>query len=183
VAKNQEVATHLMVLGERRLPEALTAVFCSVKCPGKLILDTYDLCQNLRLAGVAVISGFHSPMERECLQILLRSENQVVWCLARGLLKRVPAELRDAVDQGRLLICTPFPASVRRVTAETAMQRNRAVAQLARRVVVSHASPGSKMEKLSRDILSADKPLYTFDHPANKTLLDLGARTVESMRL
>jgi len=183
VAKSPETTTHLTVLGDRRLPDAPTAIFCSVKCPGKLILDTYDLCQSFRVAGVAVISGFHSPMEQECLRILLKSENRVIWCLARGMLTRIPTELRDPVNKGRLLVCTPFPKGVSRVTADTASCRNRFVAALAARVVVSHASPGSKMEKLSRDILAKGKPLYTFDHAANKTLLDLGARTVESMKL
>ena len=65
------------------------ALFCSVKCPGKLIMDTYDLAQHLRDIGVTVISGFHSPMEQECLHILLRSPNPVIWCLARGLLAPV----------------------------------------------------------------------------------------------
>lgn len=39
------------------------ALFCSVKCPGNLILQTYDLAQRLRKSGVTVIGGFHSPME------------------------------------------------------------------------------------------------------------------------
>src|SRR2546425_258524 len=39
------------------------ALFCSVKCPGNLILQTYDLAQKWRDQGVTVISGFHSPME------------------------------------------------------------------------------------------------------------------------
>jgi len=40
------------------------ALVCSVKCPGALILQTYDFAQGLREAGVPVIGGFHSPMER-----------------------------------------------------------------------------------------------------------------------
>ncbi len=44
-----------------------TAFFCSTKCPGDLIVKTYDLAQILRDAGMTVISGFHSPMEREGL--------------------------------------------------------------------------------------------------------------------
>ena len=40
--------------------------------------------RSLRDDGVTVISGFHSPLEQECLRILLRSPHPVVWCLARG---------------------------------------------------------------------------------------------------
>ena len=70
---------NLNALSSRRL----VALFCSVKCPGDLILKTYDLARDLRQAGVAVISGFHSPMERECLDILLRGTQPVIVCRAR----------------------------------------------------------------------------------------------------
>lgn len=41
------------------------ALFCSVQCPGILILKTYDLACELRDAGIGVIGGFHSPMEKD----------------------------------------------------------------------------------------------------------------------
>ena len=157
------------------------ALFCSAKCPGKLILDTYDLAKKFREQGVTVISGFHSPMEEECLRILLRSPHQVVWCLARGMLKRIPTkpvDCRAAVAEGRLLIVSPFKNNVRRVTAETATARNRIVADMVAAVVVAHAAPGSKIEALALELLAAGKPLYTFDHPANSALLQAGAKTI-----
>lgn len=154
------------------------ALLCSVKCPGKLILDTYDLCQRLRNAGAVVISGFHSPMEQECMRILLRSQNPVIWCLARGMLTQIPKEFRKPVDEGRLLIVTPFPDNLRHVTAKTAMVRNRLVADMANAVIVAHAAPGSKMESLCHELLAAGKPLYTFDHPANANLIHAGARSI-----
>ena len=70
------------------------ALFCSVKCPGNLILQTYDLAQKWRDQGVTVISGFHSPMERECLSILLRSPHafrrSIVGRHGRGRTGHVP---------------------------------------------------------------------------------------------
>ena len=157
------------------------ALFCSVRCPGKLILDTYDLARYFRDEGVMVISGFHSPMEQECLRILLRSPHPVIWCLARGLLTRIPSkpvDCRAAVSEGRLLIVSPFNDSIRHVTAKTAMLRNRHVADLASAVVVAHAATGSKMEVLSREFLAAGKPVYTFDHPGNSSLLAAGAMVI-----
>jgi predicted Rossmann fold nucleotide-binding protein DprA/Smf involved in DNA uptake len=157
------------------------ALFCSVKCPGKLILDTYDLAKRFRDEGVTVISGFHSPMEQECLRILLRSPHPVIWCLARGLYRQIPSkpvDCRPAVADGRLVMVTPFPVTVRHITAKTATTRNRLVAEMASAVVVAHAAPGSKMEALCREILAAGKPLYTFDHPANADLRKSGARPI-----
>ena len=53
------------------LDEPLTALFCSNRCPGDLIIRTYDLARAMRDAGVPVIGGFQTPMERECLRLLL----------------------------------------------------------------------------------------------------------------
>ena len=47
------------------------ALLCSKSCPGSLILKTYDIARDLRSKGTAVISGFHSPIEQEVLNILL----------------------------------------------------------------------------------------------------------------
>jgi len=67
-------------------------------------------------------------MEQECLRILLRSPHPVIWCLARGMYRRLPTtpvDCRPAVDDGRLVIVSPFLEQIRHVTAETAMTRNR----------------------------------------------------------
>jgi len=163
------------------LDEPKIALFCSVKCPGKIILDTYDLARRFREEGITIVSGFHSPMEQECLRILLRSPHPIIWCLARGLLRRIPlkpVDCRAAIAENRLLFISQFPDKVRRVTAKSATIRNRLVADMAVAVVVAHAAPGSKMETLCREILSAGKPLYTFDHPANAAIISAGARLI-----
>lgn len=175
-------APRLHVVGDAAiLNRPKIALFCSVKCPGKLILDTYDLAKRFRNEGVLVISPFHSPMEQECLRILLQSSNPVIWCLARGLYRQIPSspvDCRTAVAEGRLIMVTPFPESERHIAAKTAIIRNRLVVDMADTVVVAHAAPGSKMEALCREILASGKPLYTFDHPANAALLSAGAMAI-----
>src|SRR3990172_7873240 len=75
------------------------ALFCSVKCPGNLILQTYDLAQDLRQAGVPVIGGFPSPMERECLTILLLGTQPIIVCPARSVTgMRFRSEYRKPLD-------------------------------------------------------------------------------------
>jgi len=154
------------------------ALFCSTKCPGNLILQTYDFAQKLRAAGVTVIGGFHSPMERECLRILLRSPHPVIVCLARGLPKRVPPEFRKPLEEGRLLLLSPFADTVRRADQESARQRNRFVAALADQIFVGYAAPNSKTEFFCREIIAWRKPLYTLADTVNENLLALGAKPI-----
>jgi len=140
------------------------ALFCSIRCPGNLILKTYDLARELRDTGITAISGFHSPMEKECLDLLLRGNQPVILCPARRLSgARIPKEYADALGKGRLLILSSFGENVTRATAETARVRNEFVAALADRVFVAYASPASKTETFCRRLLAWGKPVLTFD--------------------
>jgi predicted Rossmann fold nucleotide-binding protein DprA/Smf involved in DNA uptake len=158
----------------------LLALFCSARCPGRLILRTYDLAVALRDAGVAVVSGFHTPMEKECLALLLRGTQPVVVCPARSIAgMRIPPAYSGPLAAGRLLLLSPFAESERRITAETAERRNRLVAALARTALVAHAAPGSRTEALCREIASSGARLLTLDDPANAPLAALGAILIQ----
>ena len=168
----------------RLLDEPLTALFCSNRCPGDLILKTYDIARAMRDAGVPVIGGFQTPMEKECLRLLLRGEQPVVVCPARSIDNmRIPRDWRPALDDGRLLVLSPFPATARRPTAELAAQRNDLVADLAQRIFIAHAAPGSKTEAFARKLIESGKPLLTLDSPANTSLMEMGAQEVGSALL
>ena len=56
------------------LQRNLLGLICSIKCPGSIILKTFDTIRALRDAGVTMVGGFLSPMERDCLDILLRGK-------------------------------------------------------------------------------------------------------------
>jgi predicted Rossmann fold nucleotide-binding protein DprA/Smf involved in DNA uptake len=154
------------------------ALFCSIRCPGSLILRTYDLAQLLRQSDLVVVGGFHTPVERECLKVLLRGPEPVIVCPARAIDGMViPAEWRRPLAEGRLLVVSGFAQSDQRVTLDTAQVRNRFVGALADGAFVAHAQPGGRTELLCRQMLAWKKPLYTFDDRVNANLLEMGART------
>jgi predicted Rossmann fold nucleotide-binding protein DprA/Smf involved in DNA uptake len=127
-----------------------TALFCSARAPGDVILRAHDTARQLRDEGVTVVSGFHSPIEKDCLDILLRGEQAIIICLARAMEKiRLPSGWRSALDTGRLLILSPFKKRPTRPTVESARQRNELVAALADDVLIIHATPGGQIDKLS----------------------------------
>ena len=168
----------------RLLQEPLTALFCSNRCAGDLILKSYDLARAMRDAGVPTIGGFQTPMEKECLRLLLRGSQPVVVCPARGIDRmRIPRQWRPALDDGRLLLLSPFPAAARRPTAERAARRNDLVASLASRVFTAHAAPGSKTEAFARRLTASGKPLLTLDSPANANLVAMGAEVFDPARV
>jgi len=174
------VQTHVASRGNAHLlQKKKTAIFCSIRCPGNLILQTYDFMCSLRDKGVVTIGGFHSPMGKECLRLLLRGTQPIIICPARSIEgMRIPAAWKQPLEVGRLLLLSPFEKKHRRMTADLARRRNEFVAVLADKVFVAHASPGGKTEQFCRKIISWGKPLLTFDCPKNTALLALGARPV-----
>ena len=156
-----------------------TAFFCSSKCPGDLIVKTYDIAQILRNAGMTVISGFHSPMERECLTILLRGAQPVIICPARSINNmRINKEYKKPLKDDRLLFLSPFDENQQRISAKRSHYRNLFVAAMSAAVFVIHAGPASKTEAFCKEILSWQKPIYTFESDYNKNLMKMGARPV-----
>lgn len=152
----------------------------SVRCPGNLILQTYDVARTFRDEGRTVIGGFHSPMEKECLFILLKGRQPIVVFLARDLTRfRVPSEWRRALLDGRLLILSAFPGAPR-PTVDLAVRRNLLVAALSDEIFITHAQPGSKTEAFARTVAAWGKSLSTFDDARyNETLLALGAKPLQ----
>jgi predicted Rossmann fold nucleotide-binding protein DprA/Smf involved in DNA uptake len=132
------------------LQQKKLALFCSRKCPGNLILKAYDLARSLREDGVTVISGFHTPVEKECLRILLRGTQPIIICPARSIDgMRLPSAWRQPLAQGRLLILSPFAKTHRRMTAALAARRNEFVASMADDVLFIHIAMRSKTEALA----------------------------------
>jgi predicted Rossmann fold nucleotide-binding protein DprA/Smf involved in DNA uptake len=166
------------------LERPLLGFFCSVKCPGDLILRTYDLARALRDAGVPVISGFHTPIEKDCLDLLLRGSQPVVVCPARSILNmRLGKSLKANIEKGRVLLLSPIEETVKRPTAEASQRRNQFVGALSAGVFVSYAEPGGKTEELCKEILQSGKPLYTFESQYNKAIVEIGAKLVDTATL
>jgi len=146
----------------RLLKNPLLGFVCSARCSGDAILQTYDLARGLRDAEIPVIGGFHSPMEKECLELLLRGRQPVVVCPAREIERlRIPVAWRPALEEGRLLIASPFSAPQSRPTSELAIQRNRFVALLATKMLVAHAEPGGKTDDFCRWCLNQKRSVLT----------------------
>jgi len=152
------------------------AFFSSRRCPGNAIIGAYDLARALRDAGVCVVSGFHSSMEKECLDLLLRGTQPVIICPARTIdPMRIPAAWKVPLAEGRLLLLSSFESKHRRATAALAQQRNEFVAALADEIIICYAEPGGRTESLVAQAIAWGKRVMTFDLPETKNLVALGA--------
>lgn len=161
------------------LDSAPIAFFCSRSCPGDIILKAQDWANARGAVSAPVIGGFHTPVERDVLRILLRGGAPVVIVLARTMQGyRAPPPIKAAVAAGVAWIVSPFPRIQTRTTAVTAEARNRHILTLCERVLIAHAAPGGKTETLANEVASRGLTLQTLNSPASANLMVLGAAAV-----
>ena len=110
-----------------------------------------DICQTDNV----VISGFHSPLEKEVLNYLLNRHHPVVFALGRALYKRIPPHLQSAFDEGNLLFIS-F-RSYSRHSWNSAQQRNWAIADIADEIYLTNFDQNSTLSTLH----------FTFDKYSN----------------
>ncbi len=126
------------------------ALFCSRRCPAEKIIEAQDLAHRLRDERVTVISGFHSPVEKECLRVLLKGAQSIIICPARGLTgMRIPSAWRVSLVTGKLLLLSVFEKILRRPTVQSALRRNQFVGALAEEIHIVYAASGSQIDLIA----------------------------------
>lgn len=164
--------------GERRLLQTpLLGLVSSVQCPGSVIVRLLDAMRAVRSAGITVIGGFHSPVERECLELLLAGTQPIVLVQARPT-TRLSLAVRTAMEAGRLAVLSPVDDSLPRMSKELAAARNEVVADLASTLFVPYAARGSATEQLIQRTLLAGKRVLAIADPSNSHVVTAGARAV-----
>jgi predicted Rossmann fold nucleotide-binding protein DprA/Smf involved in DNA uptake len=124
------------------------AFLCSRQIPAAAVLKCYDWAIEMRNRGECVISGFHSPLEKDIMNILVKGNQPIIIVLAKRFPKRVSPILNKVLDENRLLIISPFDEAVIRVSEQTALRRNEVIIRIANEIVVGFASRGGKIQLL-----------------------------------
>ncbi len=155
------------------------AIFVSAKCSGSTILQTYDFVRQLRQHNISFVSGFHSPMEKECMRTISGGDAGVIWFLAKSLKSfSLHPDFNSLFDSGRMLILSPFSDLVTRIKKENAVYRNSIAAALADEIFLPFATPEGKTEKFCLELLSFGKPVFTLDTFESQNIIDRGAQPI-----
>lgn len=133
------------------------------------------MARELRDAGIAVISGFHSPIEKDCLDLLLKGTQPVAICPVRGIENmRIPKAWQKSLAENRLLKISSFEPKHRRPTIKLAEKRNKFVAYLANKIFIAHASEASQTERFCTEIIKLGKQIHTFNTKEKDQLSQFG---------
>lgn len=123
--------------------------FAASKIASLSVLPTLDWgVEVAKHEDVAIVSGFHSKMEREVLDFLLRGKCGIICVLARSIYKKIPDIYREAYNSGRVLFIAPFKTSATMTSRLLCQQRNEYVASISNELVFSSLSPDSSLYPL-----------------------------------
>jgi predicted Rossmann fold nucleotide-binding protein DprA/Smf involved in DNA uptake len=77
--------TQLWLIGNSEvLNKRKIGLFCSARYPESAAVNVYNAARKLCAAEATMVSGFHSPIEKKCLRILLKA-NSLLLFVWRGL--------------------------------------------------------------------------------------------------
>lgn len=108
-----------------------TAFLASSTIPPEMVLRCYDWAAGKHEG--CVVSGFSSKLEKDVLHFLLKANCPIILVLARQIYKVIPEELKEALEQDRLLIISTTNAV--RQSKVTALSRNRYICELADKIL------------------------------------------------
>ena len=139
------------------LRRRLTAFLSSSTIATDKVMACYDWATSLSGATDCVVSGFQSPIEQDVLHLLLKKKIPVIVVLARAMYKHVPEELREAFNEGRMLLVSV--SANPRVNKTAALSRNRYVVDMAQTVVFGMIAEGSSLRDICQYARASGKSL------------------------
>lgn len=123
--------------------------FASSKIATLSVLPTLDWTAEVASReDVAIVSGFHSKMEREVLDFLLRGKCGIICVLARPIYKNVPSKFQEAYNSGRVLFISPYKTSSTMTSRLLCQRCNEYVASISDKRVFSSLSANSSLCRL-----------------------------------
>ena len=128
------------------LDRYLVAFFASRKTPEDVVPKALRWAEMICQTDKVVISGFHSPLEKQVLQVLLEHKHPVILALGRSIYKRIPKEYEQPLAEDRMLIVNISNAS--RQGWWTSQHRNFTIAHWADECIMAGVHQGSTLDVL-----------------------------------
>lgn len=134
--------------------------FASSKIASLSVLPTLDWAMEIaKREDIAIVSGFHSKMEREVLDILLKGRCNIICVLARPIYKVIPEKYRDAYAQDRVLFISHNTAKSTMTSRHLCKKRNEYIASISDELVFSSLTQESSLYQLYYTMMTY-KPTY-----------------------
>ena len=122
-----------------------TAFLASNTIPPEMVLRCYDWAAGKHEG--CVVSGFSSKLEKDVLHFLIKAKCPIILVLARQMYKVSPDDLKEALEQDRLLIISTTNAI--RQSKVTALARNKHICKIADSILFVGVTTNSSLYPLT----------------------------------
>jgi predicted Rossmann fold nucleotide-binding protein DprA/Smf involved in DNA uptake len=170
----------IFYMGDQSILDLYKVAFLSSRrISSDAVLKCLDWATEQRDKGVCVMSGFHSPLEKDVLYFLLKGKQPVVLVLGRSLYRQFPNEFEKPLEEKRLLIVSPMNQTISRYSARSSLIRNKYIIDTADEIVFGALDMTGSLYPLYEKILSEGKLVKKIIRENNSSSSQTTAVTLE----
>ena len=107
--------------------------------------------KNIDAENDCIVSGFQSEVEKYVLENILKKHVKIICVMAKKMFNACPQKYKSAINEGRMLIISPYKNNNTVVTKENAKNRNIYVINHSQKVVVGNITPNGMIESILKD--------------------------------
>ncbi len=100
---------------------------------------------------VAIVSGFHSRLEKEVLRFLLHGKCGIIVVLARGIYRKLPKQYEEAMSENRLFIISNEKENIKRISETNAHKRNKYIVDICDEIKLVGADKHSSLYEITQE--------------------------------
>ena len=144
------------------------AIYCSREIPLSIYQPALELVQALMTRPLTLAGGWQSTIEKQALRAREpgRSSN-IIYFLAKGTQNfKLPAQLRADLDEGKILLVSPFIEG-KRIDKRKVAIRDDLILSLINRYLFLNIDEGGILDRLFDRCLDLKKEVFLLDHFSN----------------
>jgi predicted Rossmann fold nucleotide-binding protein DprA/Smf involved in DNA uptake len=125
-----------------------TGFLCSRTAPETMVEKAYEWAVEKSGAGECAVCGNYSHIERDVFEILLKGSGKIILVAAWELAGIMRPDIQKALDDGRLLIVSPFGINSPNKSHFSAEIRNKLIVFLSNDLYIAHTEKGGTLERI-----------------------------------
>jgi predicted Rossmann fold nucleotide-binding protein DprA/Smf involved in DNA uptake len=125
-----------------------TGFLCSRTAPEMMVERAYEWAVEKSEEGECAVCGNYSHIERDVFEMLLRGKGSIILVAAWELDTVLRPDIARAVQEGRLLIVSPFGTNSPNKSHFSAEIRNKLIVFLSNDLFIAHTEKGGTLERI-----------------------------------
>ncbi|MBP1629296.1 MAG: hypothetical protein H6Q15_189 [Bacteroidetes bacterium] len=106
-----------------------------------------------------VVCGNITKIEKEIVNVFLTANHRFILVLANGFKNNINDSIKNAIDNNKILVITPFEESVLSLSKETSEIRNKLIIKISKEIHIGDITKGGNLESLLENEIYSKIPI------------------------